>query len=93
MYKPTKKSFEARLGVDIGGTFTDVVLELNSQIFSSKVLTTHDSPENAIFDGIAEVCLRAKIEATCIKQIIHGTTLATNALIERNGAKEVTKTL
>ena len=87
MYKPTKKSFEARLGVDIGGTFTDVVLELNSQIFSSKVLTTHDSPENAIFDGIAEVCLRAKIEATCIKQIIHGTTLATNALIERNGAK------
>ena len=76
-----------RLGVDIGGTFTDVVLEGNTEIFSTKVLTTYDAPENAILDGLAQVCGKADINAGDITQIIHGTTLATNALIERRGAK------
>ena len=76
-----------RLGVDIGGTFTDVVLEGNTEIFSIKVLTTYDAPENAILDGLAQVCGKADINAGDITQIIHGTTLATNALIERRGAK------
>ncbi|HDZ80253.1 MAG TPA: hydantoinase/oxoprolinase family protein [Roseobacter sp.] len=76
-----------RLGVDIGGTFTDVVLEGNTEIFSTKVLTTYDAPENAILDGLAQVCGKADINAGDLTQIIHGTTLATNALIERRGAK------
>ena len=76
-----------RLGVDIGGTFTDVVLEGNTEIFSIKVLTTYDAPENAILDGLAQVCGKADINAGDITQIIHGTTLATNALIERRGAR------
>ena len=76
-----------RLGVDIGGTFTDVVLEVEAAQYSTKVLTTYAAPENAIIDGMQQVCARAGIAPQQIGQIIHGTTLATNALIERRGAK------
>lgn len=76
-----------RLGVDIGGTFTDVVLEKDGVPFSTKVLTTYAAPENAIFDGMHQVCAKAGVAPSQIDQIIHGTTLATNALIERRGAK------
>lgn len=76
-----------RLGVDIGGTFTDVVLEKDGVPFSTKVLTTYVAPENAIIDGMHQVCAKASIAPSEIDQIIHGTTLATNALIERRGAK------
>ena len=75
------------LGVDIGGTFTDVVLEQGDRLWSIKVLTTPGAPEEAILDGIRQVCATAKIEPGRISRIIHGTTLATNALIERRGAK------
>ncbi|KIN74922.1 hydantoinase/oxoprolinase family protein [Sulfitobacter guttiformis] len=76
-----------RLGVDIGGTFTDVVLEVGTASYSTKVLTTYAAPENAIIDGMHQVCAKASIDPVQIGQIIHGTTLATNALIERRGAK------
>ena len=76
-----------RMGVDIGGTFTDVVIEVEGQQFSTKVLTTYIAPENAIIDGMHQVCIKANISPADIGQIIHGTTLATNALIERRGAK------
>ncbi|MFO7805569.1 MAG: hydantoinase/oxoprolinase family protein [Paracoccaceae bacterium] len=76
-----------RLGVDIGGTFTDVVLEVGAERFSTKVLTTYAAPENAIIDGMHQVCAKAGVAPGDIGQIIHGTTLATNALIERRGAK------
>ncbi len=76
-----------RLGVDIGGTFTDVVLERNDTRFSAKVLTTYDAPEEAILEGIRHVLDKAKLSARDIGMVIHGTTLATNALIERRGAK------
>jgi len=76
-----------RLGVDIGGTFTDVVLEKDGVPFSTKVLTTYAAPENAIIDGMHQVCAKADVTPSQIDQIIHGTTLATNALIERRGAK------
>jgi N-methylhydantoinase A len=76
-----------RLGVDIGGTFTDVVLEKDGVPFSTKVLTTYAAPENAIIEGMHQVCAEANVAPSKIEQIIHGTTLATNALIERRGAK------
>ena len=76
-----------RLGVDIGGTFTDVVLEKDGVPFSIKVLTTYSAPENAIIDGMHQVCAKAGVTPAQIDQIIHWTTLATNALIERRGAK------
>ena len=81
------KKSAPRLGVDIGGTFTDVVLEAEGQIHSTKVLTTYAAPEDAIVDGLAQVCAKAAITPAEIGQIIHGTTLATNALIERRGAR------
>ncbi len=81
------KTNAARLGVDIGGTFTDVVLEVGGATYSTKVLTTYAAPENAIIDGMHQVCAKAGIGPGDIVQIIHGTTLATNALIERRGAK------
>ena len=77
----------ARLGVDIGGTFTDLVLEISGNSYSTKVLTTYLAPESAIIDGMMQVCSKAGISPSDITQIIHGTTLATNALIERRGAK------
>ena len=80
-------SAKIRLGVDIGGTFTDVVMEAGAERYSVKVLTTYAAPEDAIIDGMHQVCSKASIAPEKIEQIIHGTTLATNALIERRGAK------
>ncbi len=82
-------SFEnhsVRVGADIGGTFTDVVLECGEQQFSTKVLTNYSEPEQAIIDGLVKVTELAGIGIEQVDQLIHGTTLATNALIERRGA-------
>ena len=54
-------SGEVRLGVDIGGTFTDVVLEVGSDLFSTKVLTTYAAPEDAIVQGLHEVCAKVGV--------------------------------
>ena len=75
----------ARLGVDIGGTFTDVALEAGDRRHTIKVLTTA-APEDGVMEGIAAVLGAAAMNLGDIDLIIHGTTLATNALIERKGA-------
>lgn len=77
----------AKVGVDIGGTFTDVVLEHGEAAHSVKVLTTGREPELAILDGLQQVCAAAGVAPRDVAMIIHGTTLATNALIERRGAR------
>ena len=76
-----------RLAVDIGGTFTDVVLETGGRIESTKVLTTHAQPAAAVVQGLGEVLARAGREPKDLAVVLHGTTLATNALIERRGAR------
>ena len=76
-----------RLGADIGGTFTDVVLEAGGRTHSAKVLTTHGAPEQAILGGTAQVLAEAGLTHADLGVVIHGTTLATNALIERRGAR------
>ena len=81
------KKAHARLGVDIGGTFTDVVLETGGAQYSTKELTTYAAPEDAIIAAVKRVCADAGIDPGAVTQFIHGTTLATNALIERRGAK------
>ena len=83
----TTANKKVRMGVDIGGTFTDVVIEVDDQQYSTKVLTTYAAPEDAIIDGMHQVCAKAGVTPADIQQVIHGTTLATNALIERRGAK------
>jgi N-methylhydantoinase A len=77
----------ARLGVDIGGTFTDVALEADGRRYSAKILTTPQAPERAVLDAIGAVLREAAIAPNDLSIIIHGTTLATNAIIERKGAK------
>jgi len=77
----------ARLAADIGGTFTDVVLETGGRRHSAKVLTTPRAPEKGMLEGIARVLAQAKLRPADVGVLIHGTTLATNALIERKGAK------
>ncbi len=77
-----------RIGADVGGTFTDIVIELADGSFeSTKVLTTHEGPEIGILAGIDALASANSIDLTSVDQIIHGTTLATNALIERRGAR------
>ncbi|MGY9083060.1 MAG: hydantoinase/oxoprolinase family protein [Acidimicrobiales bacterium] len=78
-----------RIGADVGGTFTDIVVEMpDGSLESIKVLTTYeDGPEMGILDGIAQIAAEHDINMAEIDQVIHGTTLATNALIERTGAK------
>ena len=77
----------ARLAADIGGTFTDVVLEHAGRRISAKVLTTPQAPEEGMLEGIVQVLAGAGLAATDVGVLIHGTTLATNALIERAGAR------
>lgn len=78
---------EVKLGADIGGTFTDVVLEAKGRMHSTKVLTSYAAPEQAILDGIDIVLAEAGLGYRDLDILIHGTTLATNALIERRGAR------
>ena len=76
-----------RLAIDIGGTFTDIVLEHKTDLYTKKVLTSSSQPEVAVIQGVIELLQENKINSSDIKMIIHGTTLATNAVIERKGAK------
>ncbi len=78
---------EARLAIDIGGTFTDVVLELDGRHVTAKVLTTPRAPELGVMAGFEKVRALSGVDPAQIRLVIHGTTLATNALIERRGAK------
>ena len=78
---------QVRVGADIGGTFTDVVLEAGGGQHSIKVLTNYSEPEVAIIEGLLKVSEKSGIAVEHIDQLIHGTTLATNALIERRGAR------
>ena len=76
-----------RLAVDVGGTFTDVALAIGGRNVTSKVLTTASAPEEGVMTGIARVVEAAGVSAADVDVVIHGTTLATNAIIERKGAR------
>jgi len=76
-----------RVGVDIGGTFTDIALDVGGVLHSTKILTDYALPERAILTGVQAVVDAAGLKLSDIEQLIHGTTLATNALIERRGAR------
>ena len=82
----TPQRHRTALAVDIGGTFTDAVLEAGDQRFTAKVLTT-GNPEAGFMAATMAVLRQSGLPAASIELIIHGTTLATNALIERKGAK------
>ncbi|MGC1409248.1 MAG: hydantoinase/oxoprolinase family protein [Acetobacteraceae bacterium] len=77
----------ARLAVDIGGTFTDLALEHDGRRSTIKVLTTQAAPEQGVMAGVRDILNTSGVAAAAIGIVIHGTTLATNAVIERKGAR------
>src|SRR5213593_1818482 len=80
---------QARIGVDIGGTFTDLVWvdDATGEVRVGKLLTTPKDPSQAVEQGVVTVLHDAGSQAADVRGVIHGTTLATNALIERKGAR------
>lgn len=78
-----------RLGIDIGGTFTDLVLidEARGAAHIAKVLTTPDDPAEGTLAGFRTILESAGLKASDLASIVHATTLITNALIERKGAR------
>ena len=80
-------SFKIRLGLDIGGTFTDVALEVGERRFTAKTLTTPNAPEDGVLAAMRSATAQAGIEPRQVGLVVHGTTLATNAVIERKGAR------
>ena len=79
----------ARFGVDIGGTFTDLVVvdETTGALRVGKVLTTAKDPAHGVEQGIQTLLDEARVAPARVRAVVHGTTLATNALIERKGAR------
>ena len=80
-------SSKIRLGLDIGGTFTDVALEVGERRFTAKTLTTPSAPEDGVLTAMSSATAQAGIEPQQVGLVVHGTTLATNAVIERKGAR------
>ena len=77
----------ARLAIDIGGTFTDIAIEVGRDIKTAKTLTTTDRPVDGVLRGIGYALEEVALRPADFVSVTHGTTLATNALIERRGAK------
>ncbi|MBU3737809.1 MAG: hydantoinase/oxoprolinase family protein [Rhodoferax sp.] len=77
-----------RIGIDIGGTFTDFALfdDARHDIVTHKALTTPDEPERAVLVGLGELLAKAGVTVDAVTRVVHGTTLVTNAAIERRGA-------
>ena len=76
------------IGVDVGGTFTDVMYsDTESQdIAVHKVPTTPDDPSLAVIQGMIEICQRFDVDRSAVDHVLHGTTIATNAVLEYKGA-------
>lgn len=77
------------VAVDIGGTFTDIVAfdKQTQRIFVEKVLTTYPDPAVAVLNGVHDLLRDGELAADAVEYVVHGTTLITNTLIERKGAK------
>src|SRR5262245_50832839 len=85
---PPRARDRSRAGVDIGGTFTDLVLvdEATGAVSVGKLLTTPKEPARAVEQGVVALLHGAGRAPASVQALVHGTTLATNALIERKGA-------
>jgi N-methylhydantoinase A len=76
-----------RIGADIGGTFTDIVLAQNDgKVLTAKVSTTPAAPEQAVITGIADILARAGLTGSNVAEVVHGTTIGSNTLLEKTGA-------
>ena len=75
-----------RVGVDTGGTFTDFVFEQNGDIHLFKIASTPSDPSLAILQGLEKICSKIRVELASA-EVVHGTTVGTNALLQRRGAR------
>jgi N-methylhydantoinase A/oxoprolinase/acetone carboxylase beta subunit len=87
--QPSSSGLRTRVAFDIGGTFTDFALldDASGELTVHKRLTTAHEPSAAVIDGLAELFDSAGVDAASVQNMTHGTTLVTNALIERKGSK------
>jgi len=78
-----------RLGVDVGGTFTDLLLvdDENSQVWTSKVPSTPDDSSRGVLNGVEKICQKSGVNPELIERVMHGTTVATNAVLTGRGAR------
>ena len=78
-----------RLGVDVGGTFTDLLLvdDSSGQTYTAKVPSTPEDSSIGVLDGINRICSQSDIDLSEVAQVMHGTTVATNAVLTGKGAK------
>ncbi|MEE4107885.1 MAG: hydantoinase/oxoprolinase family protein [Halieaceae bacterium] len=78
-----------RLGVDVGGTFTDFLLlnEGTGETFTAKVPSTPEDSSIGVLNGIARICEESGVDPSAIHRVMHGTTVATNAVLTHRGAK------
>ena len=78
-----------RIAVDTGGTFTDLVLidEANGRLLLHKVASTPDNPGRALVQGVTEIIHKAGRDSKSVEVLVHGTTVATNTVLQRRGAK------
>lgn len=85
----SRKANHVRIGIDIGGTFTDLMVIdlLNMEMFATKVTSTPQNLLVAISEGLSEIMVSRGLQGHDVELLVHGTTAALNALIERKGAK------
>ena len=84
--RPDNREPVKNIGVDTGGTFTDIVMRINDGLFTHKVLSTPRNPAHAVIQGVREILRLYDTDAAQLA-IVHGSTVATNALLERRGAR------
>src|SRR4051794_21535018 len=77
------------LGVDVGGTFTDAVLAVDGRLHTAKAPTTPEDQSEGVLTAVKAVLEKANADAADVKEFAHGTTAATNALLEGEGARTV----
>ena len=78
-----------RLGVDVGGTFTDLLLidEETGETFTAKVPSTPEDSSIGVLDGVERICEESSVDPTQVHRVMHGTTVATNAVLTGRGAR------
>ena len=87
----TNVSRAARIGVDVGGTFTDIVLALpDGRIHVNKTTTTPVDPGEGVAAGVAAVLAEARLDPREVAEVVHGTTVASNTILQKVGARDGT---
>lgn len=78
-----------RVGVDVGGTFTDLILvdESSGQISVDKLPSTQDDPARAVIAGVRRLCEKSRLPLNEVDEVLHGTTVATNIVLTHTGAE------